>query len=144
MKEVLEKINGLQNQITELNHTAFKELCTIIKDVCSVEDYGVKKIGNGCFVVMASTIIGNPWSVEYVSNEVAGGVLIDKVTNIFAHRERIEDVLEYLNDVVAKAANNYIMIEVGHVKTLRGTLTTDKRVIKKSLVEKILAFYKQN
>ena len=35
MKEVLEKIYGLQNQITELNHTAFKELCTIIKDVCS-------------------------------------------------------------------------------------------------------------
>lgn len=56
----------------------------------------------------------------------------------------MKEVLEYLNDVVAKTANNYIMIEVGHVKTLRGTLTTDKRVIKKSLVEKILAFYKQN
>ena len=144
MKEVFEEINGLQNQITELNHAAFNELCTIIKEVCSVEDDGVKKIGKGCFIVRASTLIGNPWSVEYVSNEVAGGVLIDKVTNIFAHRERIEDVLEYLNDVVAKSANNYIMIEVGHVKTLRGTLTTDKRVIKKSLVEKILAFYKQN
>ena len=142
MKEVFEEINGLQNQITELNHTAFKELCTIIKDVCSVEDDGVKKIGKGCFIVKASKLIGNPWSVEYVSNEVAGGVLIDKVTKIFAKRERIEDVIEYLNDVVAKAVDNSIMIEVGIVKTLRGSFT-DKRVIKKSLVEKILIFVEE-
>ena len=142
MKKVFEEINGLQNQITELNHAAFNELCTIIKEVCSVEDDGVKKIGKGCFIVRASTLIGNPWSVEYVSNEVAGGVLIDKVTKIFAKRERIEDVLEYLNDVVAKAVGNSIMIEVGIVKTLRGS-STDKRVIKKSLVEKILTFVEE-
>ena len=142
MKEVFEEINGLQNQITELNHTAFNELCTIIKDVCSVEDDGVKKIGKGCFIVKASKLIGNPWSVEYVSNEVAGGVLIDKVTKIFAKRERIEDVIEYLNDVVAKAVDNSIMIEVGIVKTLRGS-STDKRVIKKSLVEKIITFVEE-
>ena len=142
MKEVLEKINGLQNQITELNHTAFKELCTIIKDACSVGDDGVKKIAKGCFIVRSSILIGRPWSVEYVSNEVAGGVLIDKVTKIFAKRERIEDVLEYLNDVVAKAVGNSIMIEVGIVKTLRGS-STDKRVIKKSLVEKIITFVEE-
>ena len=138
MKEIFEKINGLQNQITDLNYDAFNELCTIIKDVCSVEDDGVKKIGKGCFIVKASTLIGNPWSVEYVSNEVAGGVLIDKLTKIFDKRERIEDVLEYLNDVVSKAVHNSVMIEVGKGKALCGYFS-DKRVIKKSLVEKILA-----
>lgn len=138
MREVFDKINGLQNQITELNRTAFKELCTIIKDVCSVEDEGVKKIAKGCFIVRSSILIGHPWSVEYVSNEVAGGVLIDKVIKIFAKRERIEDALDYLNDVVAKAVDNSVMIEVCNIKTLRGTIT-DNRVIKKSLVLKILA-----
>ena len=142
MKEIFEKINKLQNQITDLNYDAFNELCTIIKDVCSIEDEGVKKIGKGCFIVKASTLIGNPWSVEYVSNEVAGGVLIDKLTKIFDKRERIEDVLEYLNNVVSKAVDNSVMIEVGNIKTLRGSLT-DKKVIKKSLVEKILSFIEE-
>lgn len=142
MKEIFEKINGLQNQITDLNYDAFNELCTIIKDVCSVEDEGVKKIGKGCFIVKASTLIGRPWSVEYVSNEVAGGVLIDKITKIFDKREHIEDVLEYLNDVVSKAVDNSVMIEVGKGKTLCGYFT-DKRMIKKSLVEKILSFVEE-
>ena len=142
MKEVFEKINKLQSQITDLNYDAFNELCTIIKDVCSIEDEGVKKIGKGCFIVKASTLIGNPWSVEYVSNEVAGGVLIDKLTKIFDKRERIEDVLEYLNNVVSKAVDNSVMIEVGNIKTLRGSFT-EKRVIKKSLVEKILSFIEE-
>lgn len=108
MKEIFEKINGLQNQITDLNYDAFNELCTIIKDVCSVEDDGVKKIGKGCFIIKARTLIGRPWSVDYVSNEVAGCVLIDKVTKIFDKREHIEDVLEYLNDVVSKAVDTLL------------------------------------
>ena len=138
MKEVFNKINGLQDQITELNRSAFKELCTIIKDECSVEDEGVKKIGKGCFIVNSSVLIGRPWSIDYVSNEVAGGVLIDKLTKIFAKREHIEDVLEYLNDVVAKAVDNSVTIEVGKGETMYGSYT-DRRSIKKNLVVKILA-----
>lgn len=139
MKEVFNKINGLQNQITELNRSAFNELCAIIKEVCSIEDEGVKKIGKGCFIVKSSVLIGRPWSLDYVSNEVAGGVLIDKAAKIFAKRERIEDVLEYLNDVVAKAVDNSITIEVGRGESLYGSYA-DRRRIKKNLVVKILAF----
>lgn len=142
MKEIIKKINKLQNQITDLNCDSFNELCTIIKDVCSVEDEGVKKIGKGCFIVKASTLIGRPWSVEYVSNEVAGGVLIDKVTKIFDKRGCIEDVLEYLNDVVSKAVDNSVMIEVSKGKASCGYFS-DKRVIKKSLVKKILSFVEE-
>ena len=138
MKEVFNKINGLQNQITELNRSAFNELCSIIKEVCSIEDEGVKKIGKGCFIVKSSVLIGRPWSLDYVSNEVAGGVLIDKAAKIFAKRERIEDVLEYLNDVVAKADDNSITIEVGRGESLYGSYA-DRRRIKKNLVVKIIA-----
>lgn len=141
MKEVLNKIDKLQNQITELNRSAFKELCAIIKEVCSVEDGGVKKIGRNCFIVKASTLIGRPWGVEYVSNELAGGVLIDKVTKVFAKRERIEDVLEYLNGVVAKAVDNSVMIETEKGQTMYGSYN-NKRIIKKSLVVKILTLAK--
>ena len=142
MKEVFEKINGLQDQITELNRSAFKELCAIIKEVCSVEDDGVKKIGKGCFIVRSSVLIGRPCGVEYVSNEVAGDVLIDKASKIFAKRERIEDVLEYLNDAVTKAVDNSVKIEVGKGETLCGSYT-DRRVIKKNLVVRILALVKE-
>ena len=138
MKEVFNKIDKLQNQITELNRSAFTELCATIKEVCSVEDEGVKKIGKNCFIVKSSTLIGRPWSVDYVANEVAGGVLIGKVTKIFAKRERIEDVLEYLNDVVAKAVDNSVTIEVERGQAMCGSYN-NKRVIKKSLVVKILA-----
>jgi hypothetical protein len=142
MKEVFEKINGLQDQITELNRSAFNQLRTIIKDVCSIEDDGVKKIGKGCFIVKSSVLVGRPWGVEYVSNEVAGDVLIDKAAKIFAKRERIEDVLEYLNDIVSKAVDNSVKIEVGKGETVYASYV-DRRVIKKNLVVRILALVKE-
>lgn len=142
MKEVFEKINGLQDQITELNRSAFDELCDIIKDACSVEDEGVKKIGKGCFIVKSSVLVGRPWSLDYVSNEIAGNVLIDKAAKIFAKRERIEDVLEYFNDIVAKAVDNSVKIEVGKGETVYGSFV-DRRSIKKNLVVRILALAKE-
>ena len=142
MKEVFDKINGLQDQITELNRSAFKQLCDIIKEVCCVEDGGVEKIGKGCFIVKSSVLIGCPWNIDYVSNEVAGDVLTDKATKIFAKRNRVEDVLDYLNDVVSKAVDNYATIEVGKVDTFRGSIY-DRRPIKKNLVVKILALAKE-
>lgn len=137
MKEVFGKIDRLQEQITELNRNAFEQLCNIIREVCSKEDEGVEKIGKGCFIVKASTLIGRPWSIDYVSNEVAGKVLTDKVTKIFSKRERMEDVLNYLNELVSKAVGNSVIVEKERGETRWGSITNN-RAIKKSLVVKIL------
>lgn len=136
MKETIRNINALQSQITELNKSAFNQLCTIINDVCSAENNGVQKLSKGCFIVNSSVFYSNdPWSVEYQISEITGKVLINEVTKVFAKRERISDVLDYLNTLVSKAVGNTISIVINR-SNFHGI--TNYSVFKKSLVMKII------
>lgn len=144
MKEVFNKIDRLQEQITELNRNAFEQLCNIIREVCSKEDEGVEKIGKRCFMVKMSALIGRPWSLDYVSNEVAGEVLLQKAKDLFGKRERVEDVLNHFREVVSSNKDEDVAYVAIDKRDERDTLKSNKRAIKKRLLLEILSVADEN
>lgn len=144
MKEVFSKIDRLQEQITELNCNAFEQLCNIIREVCSKEDEDVEKIGKRCFVVKMSALIGCPWSLDYVSNEVAGEVLLQKAKDLFGKRERVEDVLNHFREVASRSKDEDVTYVVIDKRDEYDTLKSNKRAIKKRLLLEILSVADEN
>ena len=130
MKARLKEIERQRVALQKAEEAAFHDICRIISKVCNKESSLVQKIKKNIFIVRSSRLVGNPWNLDYVSNEVAGETLLEKVRSIFDNTGSVDSVFLFLNNCIKAKGEDFAYVELNR---------WDKRPIRKTLIEEIIA-----
>lgn len=130
MKTRLKEIERQRGALRMAEEAAFRDICRIISKVCNKESSLVQKIKKNIFVVRSSRLVGNPWNLDYVSNEVAGKTLLEKVRSVFDNTGSVDSVFLFLNNCIKAKGEDFAYVELSR---------WNKRPIRKTLIKEIIA-----
>ena len=134
MESILIKIRYSRQELQALNLEAKEEIIKIITEIA--DSHKINRIGNNCFIIKKSELIGKPWSPSYFDWQDSKKTLLNKLDDLFIknNKEPIEKFIYFLNELLNQ--KNIQQTGVCSIPTKQGTIPINAEMVK-AIIAKI-------
>lgn len=130
--DIMQQFDVLAAEIKKLEETLKKVITEVVEEVSKENPHEIKRVGDNCFIVKASQLIGRPWNPSYYDWNAAGKALLEylKKKDVKKWKSILQEKLDASKDE---------SIEFESTITIDGRTWTNKTPLERHFIEKIVA-----